>query len=100
MIKIINFFLFLLIKPQFVILNPLFASINNSAIYQKFAKMFKMQYKNALICLKFQINHLLNYKIVIIDKEHLSQLFCNKTIINAFSTMLYDKLKVNKDDKN
>lgn len=50
--------------------------------------------------LEVLINNYPNYKNIIIDKKYLSQLPCNKTVIDTFSTILHDEVEVNKDDEN
>lgn len=49
---------------------------------------------------KFLFNNYPDYKNIIIGKEYVFQLLCNKTIIDAISTILNDKVKIDKDDKN
>lgn len=50
--------------------------------------------------LKFLIDNHLDYNDVVINEERLSQLSYNKTVIDTFSTLLHDKVKVDEDNKN
>lgn len=50
--------------------------------------------------LEFLVNNHPDYKDIVIDKERLSQLPCNGTVIDAFNTMLHDKVKVEEENKN
>lgn len=98
MMKIINCLPFLLTKLQVVILKPFSSSVNDNAVHQKFAKTFKMQYKNFEMWLEFLINNHPDYKNIVIHEECFSQLPCKETIIDAFSTVLHDKVQI--DEKN
>lgn len=50
--------------------------------------------------LEFLVNNHLDYKDVVIDEERLFQLPYNETVIDAFSTMLHDKIKVDEKNEN
>lgn len=59
-----------------------------------------MQCKNVEIWLEFLVNNYPDYKDIVIDEERFSQIPYNETIIDAFSTILHDKVKINKENKN
>lgn len=61
--------------------------------------MFKVQHKNFEIQLEFLVNNHPDYKNIIIDKKCLFQLPCNEIIIDTFSIILHNNIKVDKDDK-
>lgn len=50
--------------------------------------------------MKFLVNNHLNYKHIITNKEFFSYLLFDETVIDVFSTLLYDKVKIDKNNKN
>ena len=98
--KIINCLPSLPKKLQVVILKPSSSSVNDSVVHQGFAKTFWVQRKNVEMWLHFLVNNYPDYKHIVIDKKRISLLPGNDTMINDFSTILYDEVNVDEHDDN
>lgn len=98
--KIINRLPSLPKKLQVIILKPSSSSVNDSVVHREFAKTFRVQRKNVEMWLEFLVDNHPDYKDVVIDEECLSQLPCDETVLDAFSTVLHDEVKVDEDDEN